>query len=147
MDTRNNGTISGGGAITAFLPRGTGHQFVCYADACSGVPGATHETTFSAVNAVVARLRPQPAFICFPGDEVAGLTVDDDALRNQWRHWLGHEMAWLDRDAIPLYHTTGNHTTYDRASEAVFRETLPHLPRNGPPGQEGLAYCSGVRSR
>jgi hypothetical protein len=49
-------------------------------------------------------------------------------------------MAWLDRDAIPLYHTTGNHTTYDTASERVFREVLAHLPRNGPPGQEGLSY-------
>ncbi len=36
--------------------------------------------------------------------------------------------------------TTGNHTTYDPASEAVFREVLHHLPRNGPPGQEGLSY-------
>ena len=25
-------------------------------------------------------------------------------------------------------------------SEAVFREMLGHLPRNGPPGQEGLSY-------
>jgi hypothetical protein len=49
-------------------------------------------------------------------------------------------MAWLDRRSVPLYHTTGNHTTYDEASENVFREMLSHLPRNGPPGQEGLAY-------
>ena len=49
-------------------------------------------------------------------------------------------MAWLDRRSIPLYHTTGNHTTYDVASEAVFRDVLSHLPRNGPLGQQGLAY-------
>ncbi|CAA9581871.1 MAG: hypothetical protein AVDCRST_MAG18-3262 [uncultured Thermomicrobiales bacterium] len=128
-------------AIPALTPRGAGgHQFVLYADACSGVPGVPHEATFAAVNAVVARLRPQPKFICFPGDEIQGLTADDAALRAQWRHWLDREMAWLDRAAIPLYHTTGNHTTYDAASEAVFREMLGHLPRNGPPGQEGLSY-------
>jgi len=49
-------------------------------------------------------------------------------------------MAWLDRNVSPLYHTTGNHTTYDPTSEAVFREMLSHLPRNGPSGQEGLSY-------
>ena len=126
-------------AIPALVPRGEGHQFVCYADCCSGVPGAPHEAAFAAVNAVVARLRPRPEFIAFPGDEVIGLTTDDDALRRQWRHWLDYEMAWLD-PAVPRYHSTGNHTTYDAAAEAVFREMLPDLPRNGPPGQEGLSY-------
>jgi hypothetical protein len=126
--------------IPALLPRaGEGHQFILYADACSGVPGAPHEATFAAVNATVARLRPSPEFICFPGDEIQGLLADDAALRAQWRYWLDHELAWLD-PAIPRYHTSGNHTTYDAASEAIFREMLPHLPRNGPPGQEGLAY-------
>ena len=62
--------------IPALVPRDeTGFQFVCYADSCSGVAGAPHESTFAAVNAVVARLRPQPEFICFPGDEIRGLTA------------------------------------------------------------------------
>lgn len=127
--------------IRAILPRGTeGHQFVCYADACSGVPGAPHEATFAAVNAVVSQLRPPPEFICFPGDEIIGLAADDDTLREHWRYWFDTEMAWLDRTAIPIYHTTGNHTAYDPASEAVFREVMSHLPRNGPPGQSGLSY-------
>ena len=126
--------------IQALMPRGPGHQFVCYADSCSGVPGAPHEATFASVNAVVARLSPRPDFVCFPGDEIAGLTADDEILRAQWRHWLDHEMAWLDGRNVSLYHTTGNHTTYDEASENVFREMLSHLPRNGPPGQEGLTY-------
>jgi hypothetical protein len=127
--------------IPSLVPRnGPGHHFVCYADSCSGVPGAPHETTFAAVNSIVARLRPPPDFICFPGDEISGLTADPDELRRQWRHWLDREMAWLDRSAIPLYHATGNHTTYDAVSESVFREMLPHLPKNGPPGQEGLSY-------
>ncbi|WP_203330594.1 metallophosphoesterase family protein [Rhodovastum atsumiense] len=126
--------------IRSLLPRGAGHQFVLYADACSGIPGAPHEASFAAVNAVLRRLDPAPDFILFPGDEIAGLTADPDELRAQWRHWLEREMGWLDRQAIPLWHTTGNHTAYDPMSEAVFREVLDHLPRNGPPGQEGLSY-------
>lgn len=127
--------------IPALTPRyGAGHHFVCYADCCSGVPGGAHEAPFAAVNAVVGRLRPAPEFICFPGDEISGLTTDDALLHRQWRHWFEKEMAWLDREAIPLYHTTGNHTTYDAASEAVFGQVMSHLPGNGPPGQEGLAY-------
>jgi hypothetical protein len=99
-----------------------------------------HEGTFATVNAVIQRLDPSPEFIAFPGDEISGLTADADALRAQWRYWFEHEMAWLDRAAIPLYHTTANHTTYDPASENVFREVMAHLPRNGPPGQDGLSY-------
>ena len=58
--------------IPALVPRDeTGSQFVVYADSCSGVRGAPHEANFAAINAVVARLRPQPQFICFPGDEIA----------------------------------------------------------------------------
>jgi len=126
-------------AIPALLPHGNGYQFVLYGDACSGVPGAPHERTFAAVNAVVCGLVPQPEFIVFAGDEIAGLTPDLDLLRSQWRHWLDKEMAWLDRSATPIWHSTGNHTTYDEMSEQVFREML-NLPRNGPAGQEGLSY-------
>jgi Calcineurin-like phosphoesterase len=126
--------------IPSLLPRGPGHQFVLYADSCSGIPNAPHEGSFASINDVVRRLTPPPQFILFPGDEVAGLTADPNELRTQWRHWLEQEMGWLDRQGIPLWHTTGNHTTYDPASEAVFREVLHHLPRNGPPGQEGLSY-------
>lgn len=125
--------------IPSLLPRGAGHQFVVYGDACSGIPGAPHAACFAAVNTVVRRLAPQPEFIIFTGDEIAGLSADPAELRRQWRHWLDHEMAWLDRQAIPLWHATGNHTAYDPMSEAVFRETLA-MPRNGPPGQEGLSY-------
>ena len=127
--------------IAALTPRdGAGNQFVCYADSCSGVAGAPEEAAFARVNAVLAQLRPQPQFICFPGDEIIGLSTDEETLRNQWRYWFEREMHWLDRYKIPLYHTTGNHTAYDPASERVFTEVLAHLPRNGPPGQEGLTY-------
>jgi hypothetical protein len=123
-------------AIQALLPRGPGHQFVLYGDSCSGVPGQPHQATFAAVNAVVRRLDPPPEFILFLGDEIAGLTADTDALRAQWRHFLDREVEWIDR---PIWHATGNHTTYDPTSEAVFRDLLG-MPRNGPPDQEGLSY-------
>src|SRR5690606_1839796 len=128
-------------SIKALLPRDeSGTQFLLYGDCCSGVPGALHESTFASVNAVASHLWPQPEFICFLGDEVSGLTADYEALRAQWTHWLKREMKWLDREAIPLYHVTSNHTTYDEASEQIFREVLSHLPGNGPKGQEGLSY-------
>lgn len=128
-------------AIPALVPSNdAGHHFVCYADCCSGIPGAPNEANFAAVNRVVSRLKPQAQFICFLGDEIKGLTADDERLRDQWRYWFEEEMAWLDRDKVPLYHTTGNHTTYDKASETIFRDVLAHLPRNGPLGQEGLSY-------
>jgi len=126
--------------IAALLPRSSdGHQFVVYADCTSGRPGTPHATNFAAVNRVVARLRPQPGFICFPGDHILGMTKDYAAVRAQWDYWLKSEMAWLDRD-IPIYHTTSNHNTYDIETEQIWRETFPSIPRNGPPGQEGLSY-------
>jgi hypothetical protein len=120
-------------SIKALLPKAAGHQFVLYGDSCSGVAGALHERTFASVNAVLRRLEPQPQFILFPGDEIIGLTADEASLHAQWQHWLDVEMAWLDRTKIPMWHTTGNHTTYDEMSEAIFRGTLG-LPANGPAG-------------
>lgn len=117
-----------------------GQQFVIYGDSCSGLPGATHEGTFRQVNAVIRALAQAPQFICFPGDEIMGLTRDAAGLRRQWEHFFRREMAWLDRDTIPLYHTSGNHTVYDAASESVFREVMAHLPQNGPADQRSLSY-------
>ncbi|MEM1399236.1 MAG: metallophosphoesterase, partial [Pseudomonadota bacterium] len=127
-------------AIQALVPANRGHQFVFFGDSCSGVPGTLHAASLARVSAVVQRLSPPPEFIIFPGDEVIGLTSDEAKLRDQWRHWFDVEMAWLDRARTPLFHSTGNHTTYDRMSERVFADVLSHLPRNGPPDQEGLAY-------
>lgn len=125
--------------IEALLPDGNGHQFIIYSDSCSGVPGALHAHTFASVNTVLSRIEPRPNFILFPGDEIIGLVESEEALRKQWRFWLDHEMSWLDRTRIPIWHTTGNHTTYDEMSEGVFRDVL-ELPCNGPKGQEGLSY-------
>jgi hypothetical protein len=126
--------------IPALEPRrGAGHQFVFYGDCCSGVPGAPAEGRFAAVNAVVARLAPRPEFICFLGDHIAGDAGDAAGLHRQWRHWLDREMAWLD-PATPVYHLTSNHNTESAEAERVWRAVFPGLPRNGPPGQEGLSY-------
>ena len=140
MEDQRNKPVAEHTDIPAILPRGRGHQFVCYADSCSGVPGAPEEGAFANVNEVIARLQPQPEFICFTGDEIIGLTNDEEELRSQWQYWHEKELIWLNRQSTPLYHSTGNHTAYDTASERVFREVLAHLPRNGPQGQEGLTY-------
>ena len=126
--------------IKALLPNESGHHFVIYGDACAGIPDGRHEQTTAAINRVVRAIEPSPEFICFPGDEIIGLTADPDQLRAQWRHWFEVEMAWLDRKTIPLYHTTGNHTTYDPMSEAIYQEVMAHLPQNGPDAQKGLSY-------
>src|SRR5580658_6587709 len=127
--------------IEGLLPRdATGEQFVCYGDCCSGVPGADFERHFAAVNAALRRLHPAPSLIVCAGDEIMGMTRDYSALREQWRYWQDHEMAWLDRSACPIYHVPSNHSTYDAQSEAVWREAHPEVPDNGPPGQAGLSY-------
>ena len=125
--------------IASLLPRGPGQSFVVYGDACSGVPGAPHERTFAQVNAVLARLEPEPEFVIFTGDEISGLTDDTEQLRAQWRQFLEQELRWPGRPLPTVFQTTGNHTTYNAESEAVFREVLG-MPRNGPPRQEGLSY-------
>jgi hypothetical protein len=56
-------------------------------------------------------------------------------------------MAILDRSrnglgrsiGTPIWHTTSNHTVYNKDSENIFREILK-MPANGPPGQQGLSY-------
>ena len=125
------------GTIPILKSRESGHHFVVYGDSCSGVPGALHEANFRQVNAAIGALDTPPEFVCFLGDEIMGLTTDAAKLRRQWRHFFDSEMAWLDRDAIPLYHTTGNHTLYDPVSETVFREVMRHLPLKS---ADGLSY-------
>jgi hypothetical protein len=124
--------------ISALVPRGgKGHQFILYADCCSGRPGTPNEANFAAVNNTIQRLRPRPEFICFTGDNISGLSKDYASLRVEWDYWLKSEMAWLD---VPLFNTTSNHNTYDGESERIFQEVFPGFPRNGPSGQEGLSY-------
>jgi len=126
--------------VPALVPRGGGHQFVFYGDCCSGIPGGPFEGNFARVNAALQRLNPSPGFIVFLGDHITGQPAGADGLRRQWRRWLDVEMAWLNSRPTPVYHVTSNHDTFDRVSESVWREVLPDIPTNSPPGQEGLSY-------
>lgn len=126
--------------IKALTPEGEGHQFVFYGDSCSGIAEALHAQKLARVNAVVQRLDPAPEWVVFPGDEIIGLVPGEAELRQQWAYFFDVEMAWLSQSGIPHYHTTGNHTVYDKMSERVFAAVMAHLPRNGPEGQDGLSY-------
>jgi len=126
--------------IQAILPReNIGHQFVVFADSCAGVPDQINSNNLADVCNSIKKIDPLPEFICFPGDEIEGLTNDERKLNQQWDHWLNREMSWIKKFDIPLYNTTGNHTTYNAMSENVFRNVFNH-PGNGPKGQEGLSY-------
>lgn len=125
--------------IPVLKPREGGRHFVVYGDSCSGIEDSLHESNFRQINQSIRALDTAPQFICFLGDEIMGLTTDRSELRQQWRYFFARELAWMDRAAVPLYHTTGNHTVYDPASEDVFREQMAHLPQNGPMDQLGLS--------
>ncbi len=126
--------------IPVLKPGAGGHQFLIYGDSCSGIEDALHEGKFRQVNQSIRALETGPGFICFLGDEIMGLSTDRSELRRQWQYFFTQELAWLDRAAVPIYHSTGNHTVYDRASEDVFREQMAHLPQHGPADQRGLSY-------
>lgn len=116
------------------------HRFVFYGDCCSGIPGTPFEKTFARINTVLQQLNPPPEFIVFLGDHIMGPYAEGHRLQDQWDYWFNREMGWLDTGRIPLYHTTSNHDTPDAAAEAVWREVVTGIPRNGPSGQEGLSY-------
>ncbi|MBI3987679.1 MAG: hypothetical protein HY343_12205 [Lentisphaerae bacterium] len=115
-------------------------RFVFYGDCCSGIPGGPYERHFARVNAGLRRLKPPPDFIVFLGDHIMGNPAHADRLRQQWRYWLDKEMGWLAPLQIPIFHVTSNHNTFNRISERVWREVFPDIPRQAPPGQEGLSY-------
>jgi hypothetical protein len=96
-------------SIPALLPRGSGYQFLLYGHSCSGVPGGAHEKTFASINAVVRRLQPQPEFILFLGDEIVGLTSDEESLREQWHYWLNGDGVAQPRDHTPLAYDEQSH--------------------------------------
>jgi hypothetical protein len=128
-------------AIPALLPRtANGHQLVLYGDCCTGVPGTVHERNFATVNAALLRLRPRPEFVCFLGDHVMGLTSEVAALRSQWRHFLDVEFDAVRAAVAECWHVASNHSVYDAASAAVWRDVFSELPQNGPPAERGLAY-------
>jgi hypothetical protein len=128
------------GPVSALLPRGDGHQFVWLGDCTSGVPGARHERNFAAINKLMLNLDPVPEHVVFLGDNVAGYAVEEAELRAQWKYFLEKEFTFArDRD-VPVYNMGSNHNTYNPMAERVFRDIFPNHPKNGPLGQEGIAY-------
>lgn len=127
MKTRDNHGIA---AITL---RGEGVQFVLYGDSCSGVQNGRHEETHAAVNRIASGVDPPPEFIVFPADEIIGLSSCEAELRKQWAYCFETEMVWLDRQQVPMFNTTGNHTAYDTTSARVFFDVMRrHLPLQSP---------------
>ena len=127
-------------AIPALLPSGAGHQFAFLGDCCAGVPGHPFGENLARVASSLRRLEPQPEFLLFLGDHIMGSYDTEHDVRGQWDYWFGTEMAWLEESRMPVYHTTSNHNTRDKASEEVWREVIPDIPPNGPPDQRGLCY-------
>src|SRR6516162_6736546 len=83
-------------SIPALLPRGEGRHFLLYGDSCSGVPGGPHERPLPPSMPSFVACNRNPSSSYFFGDEIIGLTSDAESLREQWRHWLETEMAWVD---------------------------------------------------
>jgi hypothetical protein len=122
-----------GKGIAAIMPRGKGFQFVFYGDSCSGIQIGQHDETRAAVNCIMRAIEPPPEFIMFPCDEIIGLVSSASELRPQWAYWFDTEMAWLDRERMPMLHTAGNHTSYDPTSACVFHDVMcPHRPVQSP---------------
>jgi hypothetical protein len=128
------------GADKTILPFKKSHHFVIYGDSCSGIPGSLHESNLASINDILKNNKKKPQFILFPGDEIVGLTNNEKSLKKQWDYWLNKEMNWVKEQKIPFYNSTGNHTTYNRMSERVFREVFTDHPDNGPDDQKGLSY-------
>jgi Calcineurin-like phosphoesterase len=115
-------------------------DFVVYGDCCSGIPLTPHEEIFSRVNAAMARLTPSPEFIVFLGDHIKGYVDTREELLAQWRHFLENEFDPVRRITRDVYPVAGNHDIYDSMSAAVWLETFPSLPQNGPADSFGRSY-------
>lgn len=118
-----------GKGITAITPRGKDLQFVFYGDRCSGIENGRHQETHAAVNRILRVIQPPPEFIVFPGVEISGLVSSESELIRQWAYWFDTETAWLDRERMPTFHTTGTHTSHHTTSACVLHDVMrPHLP-------------------
>jgi hypothetical protein len=78
------------------------------------------------------------SLVLFPGDLANG-GRQFGLLKTQWAEWK-KDMAPLYDAGIPVYVTRGNHEVAQDYSVTTWTNLFPYLPRNGPPGQEGLTY-------
>jgi hypothetical protein len=114
-------------------------SLIVYGDSCSGIPGTVQAGNLARIHEQILRVEPRPPLLVFMGDHIAG-HADAEELRRQWRHFFSVEFPAVAAAFPVAYHITSNHSLFDRASLAVWREVFGFLPDNGPPGLERLAY-------
>jgi 3',5'-cyclic AMP phosphodiesterase CpdA len=95
---------------------------------------------------IVARAaEARPDAVLIVGDLINAMD-DQASVREQWRNWREVAAPLGARFMLP---TPGNHDVQGHAwATELMVEAFPELPRNGPPGYEGLTYAldyGGVR--
>ncbi|MFC3227832.1 metallophosphoesterase family protein [Marinibaculum pumilum] len=98
-------------------------RLVVLGDSCSGVPGGPHEARLRQLSDVALGHAGWADGCIYLGDHVDGY-CDPDTLRAQWRHFLEHELAPLAGGFAPILHVPSNHTVYDQASAAIYRQLM-----------------------
>jgi hypothetical protein len=87
----------------------------------------------------------EPDAVLIVGDLIDALD-DQASVREQWRNWHAAVAPLGARYVLP---SPGNHDVRGHAwATDLMVEAFPELPRNGPPGYEGLTYAfdhGGVR--
>ena len=111
-----------------------GHEFVIYGDSCSGSAGRAPRVELQADQRRHPGAGRATRIHLFSRRRDHGLDSQSGRFARAMELFF-RAVKWLGLTAslIPLYHTTGNHTVYDKMSESVFREVMAHLPSNGPP--------------
>jgi hypothetical protein len=102
-------------------------------------PGATNGVRWASTGALAAHAASQHvSLVVFPGDLANG-GRQFGLLKTQWAEWT-NVMAPLYTNGIAVYPTRGNHEVALDYSVTTWTNMFSYLPRNGPPGQEGLTY-------
>jgi hypothetical protein len=102
-------------------------------------PGATNGVRWGSTGDLAAHAASQQvSLVVFPGDLANG-GRQFGLFKTQWAEWT-NAMAPLYTHGIPVYATRGNHEVGQDYSVTTWTNMFPYLPRNGPPGQEGLTY-------
>lgn len=108
-------------------------------------PGAANGVRWASTRAIAAHAASQQVSLAiYPGDLANG-GRQFGLLKTQWAAWK-EAVAPLLTNGIPVYVTRGNHEVAQDYSVNTWTNTFTYLPRNGPPGQEGLTYSVEVRN-
>ena len=118
--------------------------FFCDGRTDVGESGGQDGVNMTAVHAIASDVaRQKVSLVVFPGDLVNGGPAFG-ALEKQLAAWK-EAMAPVYEAGIPVYPCRGNHELKQDMfrkgiSVSAWRAAFPALPRNGPPGEEGLTY-------